>query len=507
MKSSQEFFVKYVRMYPLVATVVGVHRYDHTCGRPYSLDTWKRERALLREVRARSTGEDPVFEFMLRDQERMGRRDMRLVQLLIGSCFLEFADVISMDQPLSNGKDVETASRRVREARDSLFVDFQQRVEEAVSSERTRPSGTLVDRFLKRHEALLKDPPYAKRLSSEKYAHLSLLLKECFENPLRDTVKWMRSHVVPRCRQSVGLCSLEGGRELYKDCVRHYVTLERLDTDDVHAYGNSEVRRLQRLCDQACPLQDRSCRGRMLRGESALLAYKEAVRRASRSLSAEFGSLRPSIACKVVAMPPHEEKTQPVAYYMSSAPPRFCVNLSSPHVERGVEALAYHEAVPGHHFQIQIEEDSTRLPSYRKLCTHVGFEEGWAVYAESLPSCSSAQSERGRLESELMRACRLVVDTGLHARNWTRERALRYMVENAWGNNRSDMEKEVDRYICEPGQALAYGIGLAVFRRLRKQAGGDVVSLHHSLLVKGSVPLSLLCESKTCKRTLFHRKG
>ena len=226
-------------------------------------------------------------------------------------------------------------------------------------------------------------------------------------------------------------------------------------------------------------------------------AYRAAVRSAGgrERLRRVVGDLRPSVGVEVRAVPAAFERSSPLASYLPSvdgSPATFHVNLSLPHPRRGVEALAFHEGFPGHHLQVQVELDRVR-GAYRSLCHHAAFEEGWAVYAESLLAPSDAEARRGVVESELFRAARVVVDTGLHAFGWSRARAAAYLRRVCPFLPDEDVEMEVLRYMSDPGQACCYMVGLLAIRHLRDRGGEkDAAAFHRALLVAGSKPLSVL---------------
>ena len=166
-----------------------------------------------------------------------------------------------------------------------------------------------------------------------------------------------------------------------------------------------------------------------------------------------------------------------------------------------MEALAYHEAVPGHHLQIAIQQELTNLPKFRRRGGYTAFVEGWALYAELLSKqmgfYKDLLAEYGRLTAESWRASRLVVDTGIHSLKWTRDQAIRFM-KNTTANSEQDIVSEVDRYIAWPGQALAYKMGELKIRELRAKAETrlkkrfDIRRFHDELLNDAALPLDIL---------------
>jgi len=241
--------------------------------------------------------------------------------------------------------------------------------------------------------------------------------------------------------------------------------------------------------------------------EQILADYQAILDEIDAGLDTAF-NMRPKVGMKVRRIPEFKEATAPGAYYQrpaidGSRPGMFFANLynikATP--KYGMRTLAYHEGIPGHHFQIAISMELEGLPFFRKMSPFTAYTEGWAMYAEQLAWELGFQDNPydniGRLQAELFRAVRLVVDTGIHYGRWSREKAIEYMLKNT-GIAESDVISEIERYIVMPGQATSYKVGMMKILELRakaKTALGDKFNLaafHDAVLKNGAVPLGIL---------------
>lgn len=235
--------------------------------------------------------------------------------------------------------------------------------------------------------------------------------------------------------------------------------------------------------------------------------YKTILVDIQRQMSSHFYDI-PEATVDVQRIPEFKEKTSPGAYYQGPAmdgsrPGVFYANLydikATP--TYGMKTLAYHEGVPGHHYQIAIQRELKDMPFFRKMIPFTAYSEGWALYAERLAyemgMLPDPYDNIGRLQAELFRAVRLVVDTGIHAKRWSRERAIEYMLANT-GMAESDVVSEIERYFVMPGQALAYKVGMTKILELRQKAKDalgdsyDIRDFHRVVLNNGAVPLNIL---------------
>ncbi len=222
----------------------------------------------------------------------------------------------------------------------------------------------------------------------------------------------------------------------------------------------------------------------------------------------DYFALLPEGKVVVKPVPKYKEKTAAGGYYESpsldgSRPGMFYANLYdlSATPKFAMRTLAYHEAIPGHHFQLTIQNELKGLPMFRSFMGSTSYTEGWALYAERLAWEAGFENDPfdniGRLQAELLRAVRLVVDTGIHHSKWTREQAIKYMSDTT-GFAASDVESEIERYIVWPGQALAYKVGMLKILELRQKAQEklgtkfDIKQFHKAVLENGSLPLTML---------------
>ena len=243
-------------------------------------------------------------------------------------------------------------------------------------------------------------------------------------------------------------------------------------------------------------------------GRAQILAdYQKILDEIDKGLDSAF-RIRPKAGMEVARIPEFKEKTAPGAYYQQPAidgsrPGRFFANLydikATP--KYSMRTLAYHEGIPGHHFQIAVAMELEGLPLFRMFSPFTAYVEGWALYSEYLAWEMGFQDDPfdniGRLQAELFRAVRLVVDTGIHYKKWPREQAIDYMKANT-GMAQSDVVSEIERYIVMPGQATSYKVGMMKILSLREKAQralGDKFDLrdfHDVVLKNGAVPLDIL---------------
>lgn len=344
-------------------------------------------------------------------------------------------------------------------------------------------------------------------------------IEEAVAPTYRRFLTFMADEYVPNCRGTVGASALPGGRDFYRHRVRKYTTLDTTP-EEVHQRGLAEVKRIRGEMDEIIERVgfdgDFAAFVEHLRSEPRFYAETDEqllekcaaiLKKADGELPALFGRL-PRMPYGLKPVPDYIAPKTTSAYYMrpngdGSKAGFFFLNtydLGSRPIYM-LEALALHEAVPGHHLQIALQQELEGLSPLRKNGGFTAFVEGWALYAErlglELGFYEDPYSDFGRLSMEIWRACRLVVDTGVHYFGWTRERAIAYMSENS-AMSEHNIRAEIDRYIGWPGQALAYKSGELKIRELRARAEErlgdriDIRAFHDAVLENGAVPLTVL---------------
>ena len=333
---------------------------------------------------------------------------------------------------------------------------------------------------------------------------------------LRD---FLRDEYLPRARDGVGLMYMKGGNELYRVLVRNSTTLP-LDPEQVHQLGLSEVARIRGEMDQI--RQRVGFQGTLAQffdhlrtdpkfkvqsREELTRLYYEVGKTIDAKLPAYFSTM-PKAKLEIRPYPEFREKFEAGGSYEQGSPDGsrpgvFYFNAYDlpSRTTPGITTLYLHEGAPGHHFQISLAQENEALPNFMRFGGTTAFAEGWALYAETLGYPMGVFEDPyqhfGTLSDEMLRAMRLVVDTGIHAKGWTREQAIKYMLDNS-NMGETDVTAEVERYIAIPGQALAYKIGALTIQRLRQKAETelgdkfDIREFHAQVLMTGSLPMPIL---------------
>lgn len=375
----------------------------------------------------------------------------------------------------------------------------------------------LADKMAKADEPIVESEQ--QRLLAEAEAAIRDLVYPAYQGWIDDYVA-----LLPKTSGNHGVWALPDGEAFYQHQIRVHTTTD-MTPDEVHALGLSEVARIEGEMDAILQgegliegtigerVRSIAARPDQLypdtdEGRAQILAdYQAMIDTIDAGLGPYF-NVRPTQPVTVERIPEFKEKTSPGAYYQppaldGSRPGVFYANLRSvAEIPKfGMRTLAYHEGIPGHHFQLAIQQKIEGVPTFRKLLPFTAYSEGWALYSEKLAAEIGFQptplDDLGRLQAEMFRAVRLVVDSGLHQKRWTREQAIEYMVEKT-GMPQTDVVAEIERYLVMPGQALAYKVGMNIIVELREEAKRelgdrfDLAAFHDAVLTHGSLPMTLL---------------
>ncbi len=337
-------------------------------------------------------------------------------------------------------------------------------------------------------------------------------------------LEFVESKYLPTSRTLPGIWAVPNGRAMYRYAI-HYHTTTGLTPTQIHRIGkqelvriNREIRNILRKAQFKGTLREFNEKLRndptnfYSNGQDLLNGFKQILHQMDEKLPLLFGRLpeskydfreieqfRADAAPAAYYYPPPEDRSRPGYFYVNTYKPETRPKYT-------MEALAYHEAVPGHHLQFALQQELTNLPKFRRNGGYTAFIEGWALYAERLGKevgfYRDLLSDFGRLTQEAWRAARLVVDTGIHSMKWTRDKAIKFLKQNT-ATTVQDIVSEVDRYISWPGQALAYKIGEMKIRQIRNKAekrqrnSFEIRKFHDELLNDGALPLDLLEKKMT----------
>jgi uncharacterized protein (DUF885 family) len=365
---------------------------------------------------------------------------------------------------------------------------------------------------------LLGEP---KKVSKDLIANIENVIQHDLYQTFRRLSDFLKETYIPNCRDTFGLSSLPDGINYYNHKLRMMTTTD-LSAEQIHQIGHDEVERIYLEMEQIANSLGFKDRYKdflnhletneelyFKKPEDLMVSYRDIAKRADQELPALFKVL-PRLPYGVVEIPSHQAPSYPTAYYM---PPDmgmtragiFYANTYQLEIrpKYEMEALTLHEAVPGHHLQIALSLELDNLPKFRRMAIadYTGYIEGWGLYSEKLGEdmgfYKDIYSKFGQLSFEIWRACRLVVDTGLHAFEWSRDKAIQYLHDKT-GKSIDACAVEVDRYMSIPGQATAYKIGELKILELKqkfmeiKKDDFDIREFHDVILRNGALPLNVL---------------
>jgi len=485
-----------------------------------------------------------VLEWFLKDQvdgEKWQDYDYPVNQLF--GVQNQFPSFMANTHRLFNARDCEYYIMRL----DALPVKFDQTLESVRKREQEQiiPPRFVVEEVLKEMTEFVAKPP-AENILATSFKERAAKIKKLSDQQRADFQKRVEvsitsnvypayqkliayfNELLPKTTTDDGVWKLPNGDAFYAHVLRSNTTTD-MPPNEVHELGLREVTRIEgemraildangfagqpigasidKLGKDPRFLYSNDDKGRA----DALAEYKRLIDAAVAESKAHLFYVAPKAQIEIRRVPPFKEATAPGAYYQGGAmdgsrPGIFYANLRDMNEvpKWSMPTLSYHEGVPGHHWQISIAQELKGVPQFRKVLPFTAYAEGWALYCEWLAKQAGWYDkdqfgDLGRLRDEMLRAVRLVVDTGIHAKHWTREQAIAYMRDKT-GIGEKEVKAEIERYIVNPGQACAYKVGMLKIQELRARAQTelgdkfDEREFHDTVLKNGSLPLEILEE-------------
>lgn len=480
-----------------------------------------------------------IFALNKRDQVEMLQPNMLALTAVrpfnhFGGLHVEFPSLVSTDgvAPYQTEADYRRAlalSAAFPTVLDNAIVQFRRGIDTGVVESKITVENMIaqIDALLAQpveqspfYSPVLKFPDSVPTTSREQLRQAyAATIKDQLYPAYRRLRTFLADDYLPAARKEPGLSAMKGGPELYRKLIELQTTLP-LDPAEVHKLGLSEVARIQSEMEQVKmqlgytgPLNNffdyiRTEPRFHPKTKQELAAGFEAIGKAVDAQIPRYFNKVPKTRLLIQPYPAYREKYEAGGSYNQGAsdasrPGIFYYNtydLPSRFLT-GIDTLYLHEGAPGHHFQISLALENTSLPSFQRFDGNTAYVEGWALYAETLGYdmgfYKDPMQHWGTLDDEMLRAMRLVVDTGIHTMGWSREQAIDYMLANS-GMGRTDATAEVERYIANPAQALAYKVGALTIQRLRKKAEAelgpkfDIRAFHDQVLGSGALPLPVL---------------
>tara|TARA_R110002167_G_scaffold242290_2_gene447694 strand:+ start:72430 stop:74259 length:1830 start_codon:yes stop_codon:yes gene_type:complete len=541
------FFNDQLKLEPIYATFVGVNDYNDQFGGALTEEYLKARHDLNSHYfsQAKTIDVDKLpaslklsYDMFIYD------RNMELIGETYPEYFLPinqfYSTVFTMvqlgsgesAQPFKTVEDYQNWLSRLRG-----FIHWtklaQQRMDEGIASKVVLPR-VLVERIIPQLDAQLVTDAQSsffyspinllpESFTAEQKAQLTKEYSQLIDSELLPALTQLRDYVknvyLPSSRASDGWWGLPNGKDWYQHLANSHTTTT-LSVDEIHQIGLSEVARIlsemDKVREQVGFKGDLTAFFASLSSEPQyfftdrqdLIDGYMAIKDHINQVLPQYFNVMPKADYIVKPVESFREKSAAGASYESPAvdgsrPGVFYINTYNLKAQPkwGMTTLSLHEAAPGHHFQIAIKQELTDVPQFQRFQGYTAFEEGWALYAEYLGIEMGVFNDPyqyfGKLSDEMLRAMRLVVDTGLHAKGWSREQAIQYMKDNS-PMAESDIVAEVERYMAIPGQALSYKVGQLTILRLRadaEKALGDKFDLkgfHDQLLTSGSLPMAVM---------------
>ena len=551
-KLFEDYFERSLQLNPLQATFIGDHRYDDKLpnylaptylAEALAVDRRYLDAALKYESQAHSAEDRLSLEIFLHERRTsiegaaFPSELLPLDQMFSIATLMPLLGSATNAQPFNTVQDYDRFLARMNDYlawSDQAITNMRAGIAKKVVQPRV-----VMEKVQRQLAALIVDDPqkslfylpvakFPENFSPADRKRLEQAYRDAIVNRINPSYRqlhdFVRDEYLPHTRTTVAWTALPNGTKWYAFLVKNNTTTN-FTPDYIHELGLKEVARIRSEMEQVKTqvgfkgdlhaffrhLQD-DRQFYYSKPEDLIAGYQDVKRRIDAVLPKYF-SLFPKADYEVRPVEAFRAESSAGAMYQSpsadgSRPGIFYVNTFNLKAQPkfGMETLSLHEAAPGHHFQISIQQELTDLPKFRRFGgNYTAYVEGWALYAESIGKemglFTDPYQYYGRLSDEMLRAMRLVVDTGLHSRSWTREKSIDYMLDNS-SMAKSDVEAEVERYIANPGQALGYKIGQIRIRDMRTKAEAalgpkfDLREFHSEVLRDGALPMEVLEKKK-----------
>ena len=527
MSNLELYFNDLLELNPSLASFLGRREYDNDFENPLSSEYKKNIKKIISKYKnvPVTTLDDEVLSYII--EEKIAQNKVKNIDLLPPLYSFEKNDygIITFTSsnkqfyPLETSQDFENLVKRHKKFMkfiDSCIKQMKEGMKCGVVL-----SKFICKRMIKLLDKFYNDKSYVIEEVSEEYAGI---FKQ-YGRKLKELIAFIKTKYLKKCINGHGLCYLPNGKNMYKFFVLQKTTTDKTPRE-IHQTGLKEVARLKGELESlkmkmgfgSSTLQQFYDKMRndpnnyYTTSADVLQGYKDTKANIERLIMLKYfrTQVKPY---EIKAVPKEQEEGSPAAYYYpgnsSGRAGVFYVNTKNikENPKFNMVALTLHEGNPGHNYQFQYALDKN-IPDYRVYATDgTAYAEGWGLYAESLGDALYDQTTAegrfnyyGRLNYEMFRALRLVVDTGIHYYGWSHKKALDYMLKYS-SLEKSELDTEVERYICWPGQALAYKIGQMFIYDLKteymKKAGADIKDFHDKVLENGVLPLKLLGEQFT----------
>ncbi|QDF66701.1 DUF885 domain-containing protein [Shewanella sp. SNU WT4] len=546
-KLTADYFAKLLALEPIFATYVGVNDYNHVFTDGLSDEYLTKRHQLNTDFLSQVKAIDAAA---LSAQSQLSRsifiyeREQALVSETFPERFMplnQFDSQLFLLMQLGSGESAQPfatlADYQAWLARVDSFIVWskmaQQRMNDGIASKVVLPR-VLVERMIEQIKSMrapvvedsvfyqpVAEFPKAVPLAEQEVmrANFKQMIVTKIYPALDDMQQYLETVYLPASRGSDGWWALPNGRVWYQHLANQHTTTQ-MSVDDIHQVGLQEVSRILTEMDKVRQQVnfdgDLKAFFKSLSTEpqyfhtsaEALIKGYDILRVTINQVVPQYFNVKPQADYVVKLVEAFREQSAAGASYQAPAidgsrPGIFYINTFNLMAQPiwGMTTLSLHEASPGHHFQITIKQELQNLPDFQRFGGYTAFEEGWALYAEELGIEMGLFSDPyqyfGKLSDEMLRAMRLVVDTGLHTKGWSREQAITYMQDNS-PMAKSDIIAEVERYMAIPGQALSYKIGQLKILELRERAKAalgdnfDLKAFHDEVLTSGSLPMAVL---------------